>query len=122
MAKLRQRRRDQPTLFETEDDFAPITVADRTSTFLDNLSLPVHRWFRYSAGFSAEWARQVIDSERLAGRTRVLDPFVGSGTVLVEAEAAGVEGIGVEAHPFVCRVARTKMLWRTDREAFVDHA
>ena len=84
MAKLRQRRPDQPTLFETENNSAPIAIADRTSTFLDNLSLPVHRWFRYSAGFSADWARQVIDHERLAGRTCVLDPFVGSGTVVLE--------------------------------------
>jgi len=32
----------------------------QTSTFIDNLSLPVHGWFRYSAGFSALWVRELI--------------------------------------------------------------
>jgi hypothetical protein len=44
-----------------------------------------------------------------AGPVRVLDPFAGSGTVLVEAEAMGVESRGVESHPFVARVAKVKL-------------
>jgi hypothetical protein len=31
-----------------------LEVVGHTSNFLDNMRLPVHRWFRYSAGFSAE--------------------------------------------------------------------
>ena len=31
-----------------------------SSTFATNMSLPVHRWFRYSAGFSAQWAESEI--------------------------------------------------------------
>jgi len=118
MAKLR--RQDQPSLFGDETaDCAPGT--DTSSTFLDNLSLPIHRWFRYSAGFSAEWASKVINDEKAEGRTRVLDPFVGSGTLVLEAEAAGVDGIGVEAHPFVSRVALAKLHWRSDPEALTAH-
>jgi len=91
---------------------------DTTSTFSDNLSLPIHRWFRYSAGFSASWACQVIRTQKEAGRNRVLDPFVGSGTTILEAEKSGCESIGIEAHPFVARVARAKLLWRSDVHAF----
>src|SRR5438045_7444475 len=88
--------------------------AQRSRSFVDNMQLPVHRWFRYSAGFSAEWAGQVI-REAAAGRAaRVFDPFAGSGTVVLEAERAGVEGVGVEAHPFVARIARAKLHWRED--------
>ncbi len=32
-----------------------LSVVGHTSNFLNNMRLPVHRWFRYSAGFSAEW-------------------------------------------------------------------
>lgn len=45
-----------------------------TSTFLDNLSIPIHRWFRYSAGFSALWVRELIEREKTKGRSKVLDP------------------------------------------------
>jgi hypothetical protein len=90
----------------------------RSGSFIDNMQLPVHRWFRYSAGFSACWAGEVIREAAAGGPLRVLDPFVGSGTVVLEAERAGVEGLGVEAHPFVARIGRAKLLWRADARAF----
>lgn len=82
-----------------------------STTFVDNMRLPVHRWFRYSAGFSAQWAQSVIAE---SGARKVLDPFGGSGTTVVAAEASGVEGIGVDVHPFVSRVAKAKLAWRAD--------
>lgn len=79
-----------------------------TSTFLDNMRLPVHRWFRYSAGFSAEWVKQEIRS-RQGKPVRLLDPFAGSATTCLAADETGVPSIGLEAHPFVCRVAAAKL-------------
>ena len=89
-----------------------------TSTFADNLSLPIHRWFRYSAGFSATWARSLIEQEKAKGRRTVLDPFAGSGTTIIEGEGAGLCSIGIEAHPFVARIARAKLQWRSNAPAF----
>ena len=42
------------------------------STFAGNLSLPIHRWFRYSAGFSASWVKDLIEREKKNGRKRCL--------------------------------------------------
>lgn len=94
-------------------------VAKNTSTFVDNMSLPVHRWFRYSAGFSAAWAESVI-AEQAA--TCVLDPFAGSGTTLLAGEDAGVRAWGVESHPFIARVARTKLLRQGSPEEYQSFA
>jgi len=101
---------EQLTLFGVDADQ---TAADTTTTFADNVSLPVHRWFRYSAGFSALWARQLIEehSGRLGRLPRVLDPFAGSGTTLLEAQSCGAESVGLEAHPFIVRVAAAKLCW-----------
>lgn len=93
-----------------------------SSTFADNLSLPVHRWFRYTAGFSALWVRELIARERCEGRHRVLDPFGGSGTVPLEGELSGVECAALEAHPFVARVAEAKLCWRESPAGFRDCA
>jgi DNA modification methylase len=106
----------QRLLFEGSEDGRLRTK--RSGTFVDNVRLPVHRWFRYSAGFSAQWAGEVIREAAVGGSLRVLDPFAGSGTVVLEAERAGVAGIGVEAHPFVARIARAKLHWREDAKAF----
>jgi hypothetical protein len=59
----------------------------RSGAFTDNMKLPVHRWFRYSAGFSAEWAEKIIRQEAGPGGA-VLDPFAGSGTTLLAAQQA----------------------------------
>src|SRR4051794_20443194 len=40
----------------------------------------------------------------------VLDPFVGSGTTLVEAQRLGCCSIGIDINPVSCRIARAKTL------------
>ncbi len=77
-------------------------------TFIDNMKLPVHRRFRFSAGFSAQWVETIISKFQEQGETTVLDPFAGSGTTLLVSERLGVECFGIEAHPFVARIARAK--------------
>lgn len=95
------------------------TRAARSGTFTDNMKLPIHRWFRYSAGFSAEWAENVIEAHRKGTDFTVLDPFAGSGTTLLAAEHTGVRAFGFESHPFVARIANAKLLWcRTDGDEF----
>jgi hypothetical protein len=51
----------------------------------------------------------------------VLDPFAGSGTVLVEAENAGLASIGLESHPFVARVAAAKIGNSVEAEALREY-
>lgn len=92
---------------------------DNFSTFADNMKLPVHRWFRYSAGFSAQWVEKVITKAKKLGQVTALDPFAGSGTTLIAAEKMGVECYGIEAHPFIFRVAKAKLLYRTDPDEYL---
>ena len=101
----------QRLLFSTDE----VGVEERnTTTFVDNMKLPVHRWFRFSAGFSAQWADTVIAAAAASNReTRVLDPFAGSGTTLLSAQNAGVPSFGVESHPFVARIAKAKLAHRS---------
>ena len=77
-------RNSQKLLFpDCDPDPGPEQTA---STFVDNMRLPLHRWFRYSAGFSAQWAEAVIAGAQRFGPVTVLDPFAGAGTTLLAAE------------------------------------
>lgn len=93
----------------------------RSGTFSDNMKLPVHRWFRYSAGFSADWAKEVISQYKVKN---LLDPFMGSGTVCLVGDELGLKSWGVEAHPFVYRLAKGKLAWAEKiddfRQAIID--
>lgn len=97
-----------------------------TTTFVDNLKLPIHRWYRYTAGFSAQWAEETIAQEyNKANRPSeymVLDPFAGSGTAMLAADQVGVSSVGFESHPLVNKIAATKLAWDTDPESFAKKA
>lgn len=113
---MNQVRQTQSLLFE--DGSAQAVSEAAASTFVNNMDLPVHRWFRYSAGFSAEWAEAVIRDFKTTGPLRVFDPFAGSATTLLAAEMQRVECWGIDAHPFVARVARAKLHWRSPADAY----
>lgn len=96
-----------------------------SGSFVDNMGLPVHRWFRYSAGFSGAWAAEVIGRAADGGNARnlhVFDPFAGCGTTLVAAEQCGIPARGLDPHPFVARVARAKLAYRSEPDAYLRRA
>lgn len=104
-----------------EEGQVPAIAAARTGTFTDNMKLPVHRWFRYSAGFSSEWVESVVrDHGRSDGL--LFDPFAGSGTSLLAAQSAGMPAVGAEPHPFVLRIASAKLAWPSDPARFQKRA
>ena len=95
---------------------------ETSGSFVNNMTLPVHRWFRYSAGFSAVWASSLIADEADSTGFCVFDPFAGSGTTLISAEQCGVKSIGIEPHPFVSKVARAKLAYRSSKEQYLQIA
>ena len=110
----------QPSLLSGAD--ARLARTSTSGSFVDNMRLPVHRWFRYSAGFSGAWAEDLIAHEAATGHIRVFDPFVGSGTTLIAAEQCGVESRGIDPHPFVARIAQAKLAYRSQPEEYLRQA
>ena len=115
MSRIRQR-----SLFPEAK--MPGVNGSTSSSFVGNMKLPVHRWFRYSAGFSGAWAEDLISREAKHRRIRVFDPFAGSGTTLIAAEQCGVESHGIDSHPFVARVARAKLASRSSPDEYLQRA
>ena len=112
----------QLALFEEPAVTVSDLKASRSGTFIDNRSLPIHRWFRYSAGFAAQWVEQVLQKWQIGNDGLILDPFAGSGTVPVVCDSIGINSIGVDAHPVVARICKAKMLWPTPVDHFADFA
>lgn len=83
-------------------------------TFKDSLRAPIHRWFRYPAGYSFRFVDESLDLFGVTPRDWVYDPFSGTGTTLICAKQKGVNSYGVEAHSFVHWVAQVKLYWDYD--------
>lgn len=74
-----------------------------------NADLPRHRWFDFKEGFSERLVREAVtDVTGKQRRTRILDPFAGSGTTLVAAGRMGLECEGIEVNPFLASAATAK--------------
>jgi hypothetical protein len=66
-----------------------------------------HTYYRYPARFSPQFARSAISSFTDPGDI-VLDPFMGGGTSMVEAQALGRQAIGLDINPLAVFVATAK--------------
>lgn len=77
-----------------------------------------HGLHEYKGKFHPQIARYLMAHSGLTTQSLVLDPFAGSGTVLVEAVHYGCNAVGIEANPLAALVANSKLklLTSSDRE------
>jgi hypothetical protein len=65
---------------------------------------PIHRWYFITEGLPIPLVRQQLRHTK----GPVLDPFLGTGTVLVEAGLGGIRATGVDINPFMCFASQVK--------------
>ncbi len=99
---------------EPQTSIEDVLTRKNLGTFKDSLKAPIHRWFKYPAGYSYRFVETFLSAHNLDTSAWVLDPFVGSGTTTLAAKQYGVNSVGIEAHPFVHWVAQVKCFWEYD--------
>ncbi len=83
---------------------------------------PAHDWYRFVLSFPPHLVREYVQRFGLDAQSRVLDPFCGTGTTLVEAKKLGVGSCGLEAVPLSRLAASTKVDWTPDPDELLKHA
>ncbi len=68
-----------------------------------------HGLFPYRGKFHPQMIKALMNVMGLKPGDTVLDPMMGSGTVLVEASLMGINSIGIDASPFCRFMAQTKV-------------
>ena len=56
----------------------------------------VHDWYRFVLSFPSHLVRDYLDTFGVDSTQRVLDPFCGTGTTLVECKKLGIPSVGIE--------------------------
>lgn len=83
---------------------------------------PAHEWYRFVLSYPPHLVRDYLQRFGLDARHRVLDPFCGTGTTLVECKKLGVPSVGIEANPMAHFAAQVKTDWSPDPEGLEEHA
>ncbi len=73
-----------------------------------------HDWYRFVLSYPPHVVREYLTRFGVGHDEKVLDPFSGTGTTVVECRRQGVAAIGLEAHPMAHFAATTKIDWAVD--------
>lgn len=68
-----------------------------------------HWFYPYKGKFHGQMVKALINFMGVEQDGLVLDPFVGSGTTLVECATLGVPSIGIDINPALCIVSQIKV-------------
>lgn len=114
---------------DTRADCIPVSyaVARRRGANVDANKLhpedrAVHEWYRFVLSFPPHLVRDYLLRFGITEKHTVLDPFCGTGTVLVESKKLGLPSVGIEANPMAHFASRVKVDWTPDPDDLCRHA
>ncbi len=81
-----------------------------------------HNWYRFVLSFPPHLVRDYLQRFGMAPQHRVLDPFCGTGTTVVECKKLGIASVGVEANPMAHFAGQVKVDWHPDSDRLRHHA
>jgi hypothetical protein len=82
----------------------------------------VHDWYHFVLSFPAHLVRDYLNRFGINGSHRVLDPFCGTGTVLVECKKLGISSEGIDANPMARFATKVKTDWSPGPDQLLEHA
>ncbi len=83
---------------------------------------PIHNWYRFVLSYPPHVVRQYLERFDCNPSGRVLDPFCGTGTTVVECKKLGIPSVGIEANPLAHFAGSTKLDWRVDGDGLLRRA
>ena len=82
----------------------------------------IHRWYRMVLGYPDHLVTSIFGRLSVDKSSRVLDPFCGSGTTLVECKKRGVLSFGIDANPVAIHASLAKTTWDLNSERLLNIA
>lgn len=81
-----------------------------------------HGIHAYKGKFYPQLAKALINISNLEPGSKILDPFMGSGTVLLESYLNGYQGIGMDMNPMAAHIAKAKLGILKEKPEFVQES
>lgn len=96
---------------EAQAERGAITSSDNTVSAEDQA---FHNWYRFVLSYPPHLVRDYLRDFELGPDARVLDPFCGTGTTVLESKLNQIESVGLEANPFPRFASSVKIDWDID--------
>ena len=90
-------------------------IPAKLATFKSGLAALVHRWFRLTPSFGPDLVQTMLEKLEHRSGERVLDPFSGASTTLIECQLLGIKCYGFEINPFLHWIGQSSMNWEPER-------
>ena len=106
-----------------EAEIAPAAdnrTPNRSNTLQNKLGADdrsVHDWYRFVLSFPPHVVQEYLADFGAEPGNRVLDPFCGTGTTLVECKKNGIESVGFESSPAARFATAVKVDWAPQPDA-----
>jgi DNA modification methylase len=97
------------------------TAGNETNALLPE-DRPVHEWYRFVLSYPPHLVREYLKRFEVTPSCRVLDPFCGTGTTLVECKKLGIPSVGIEANPMAYFASKVKVNWGVEPTGMLEHA
>jgi len=94
-----------------------IDLRSEEVTFKGKMKKPVHSWFRLTPSYSPYLVKTIIKEMKCNNTHKILDPFVGVGTTLIECKKEGINSIGIEINPILYEVSKGAIEWNLEVNA-----
>lgn len=108
--------------FNILDPLKTEQLSNATTNRLQIADFAVHDWYRFVLSFPPHLVRTYLKKFRVPPNGRILDPFCGTGTTLVECKKHGFNVTGVEAHPMAHFASKVKTTWTPDPNVLLSEA
>ena len=97
-------------------------LANADANKLADADNAAHDWYRFVLAYPPHLVRDYLSRFGVTNQSRVLDPFCGTGTTIVECKKLGVPATGVEASPMAHFAATVKTDWTIDPDELLQRA
>jgi 16S rRNA G966 N2-methylase RsmD len=103
----------------------PTPIRDLSSPEINQMrecDRPVHDWYRFVLSYPPHLVQHYLEKFGVGSGQRVLDPFCGTGTTVVECKKQGIASVGVEANPMAQFAGAVKVDWALNSEQLIEVA
>ena len=91
-------------------------INGKLSVKLQSTKYGPHGLHEYKGKFNPQTPRSLLIQNFDLKNASILDPFMGSGTTVIEARSLGLTAFGVELNPFAFELSRSKVLFEEVKE------